>query len=103
MFMKRVATVAVAAGFTVGLNSAPASAEAFQPGCVSRVRNDQWVMKPCAAADRAAYWRIDSRIDSRMGHIKNNLTNKCLARMANDRVNTAACTGGDSQLWYPNF
>ncbi|MEU9056675.1 ricin-type beta-trefoil lectin domain protein [Streptomyces sp. NPDC048384] len=63
------------------------------------VPNDQPVMKPCAAADRAAYWRVDSR----MGQIKINLTKKCLARMTNDRVNTAACTGGDSQLWYTNF
>ncbi|MEU8991915.1 RICIN domain-containing protein [Streptomyces sp. NPDC048558] len=60
------------------------------------LRNDQLTMKPCAAADDAALWQIDET-DPRL--IRNMVSRKCLARMANDRVSTAPCTGGNSQRW----
>ncbi|MCX4538145.1 RICIN domain-containing protein (plasmid) [Streptomyces sp. NBC_00841] len=63
------------------------------------VRNDQPTMKPCAAADQAAVWQISS---SNPRLIQNSATHKCLARMANDRLNTTTCTGGESQRWWRN-
>jgi hypothetical protein len=60
------------------------------------LRNDQLTMKPCAAADAAALWTID---ETEPALIRNGVSHKCLARMANDRVSTAPCTGGNSQRW----
>ncbi|MFB8273514.1 RICIN domain-containing protein [Streptomyces sp. NPDC055955] len=61
-------------------------------------RNGQATMKPCSAADDAALWTITpNEVDG--ATIKNAVSHKCLARMANDRVNTTTCTGGKSQRW----
>jgi hypothetical protein len=67
-------------------------------------RNGEATMKPCSAADDAALWLFDDSHTSAGTTIRNAVSNKCLARMANDRVNTTTCTGGPSQrwhIWYP--
>lgn len=61
-------------------------------------RNGQATMKPCNAADDAALWLFDDESSSAV-MIRNAVSNLCLARMANDRVNTTKCTGGPSQRW----
>ena len=62
------------------------------------LRNDQLAMKPCAAADEAARWFITSSTPGgRM--IQNTVSGKCLARMGDEFVSTAACIGGPSQRW----
>ncbi|GAB7035750.1 RICIN domain-containing protein [Streptomyces sp. NPDC021749] len=65
-------------------------------GLCLTLRNNRLTMKPCAAADKAALWQIDET-DPRL--IRNGVSHRCLARMANDRVSTARCTGGKSQRW----
>jgi hypothetical protein len=68
-------------------------------------RDGQATMKPCSAADDAALWIFDGGLNASAGvMIRNAVSNKCLARMTNDRVNTTTCTGGPSQrwhIWYP--
>lgn len=74
----------------------------FAPGCAGEVMrahgsaHDRLTMKPCAAADQAVQWQID---ETEPVLIRNSVSHKCLARMANDRVSTAPCTGGKSQRW----
>jgi hypothetical protein len=69
-------------------------------GLCLTVRNDQPTMKPCLAADQAAYWQVGSDYPYGGRLIQNSVTHKCLARMANNLINTATCTGGESQRWW---
>ncbi|MGR4850636.1 RICIN domain-containing protein [Streptomyces sp. LARHCF252] len=62
------------------------------------LRNGELTMKPCAAADEAALWSVDTSSPGG-ALIQNSVTHKCLARGTNDRVSTALCTGGPSQRW----
>ncbi|KOV71847.1 hypothetical protein ADL00_06960 [Streptomyces sp. AS58] len=55
-------------------------------------RNGRATMKPCAAADDAALWLFDDSPGEAGTTIRNAAGNKCLARMANDLVNTTTCT-----------
>ncbi|MEU8757475.1 ricin-type beta-trefoil lectin domain protein [Streptomyces chartreusis] len=63
------------------------------------LRNGQVAMKPCAAADQAAQWQITDYAAPGGRTIQNSVNHQCLARMTNNLVNTAPCTGGPSQRW----
>ncbi|MFI6730531.1 RICIN domain-containing protein [Streptomyces sp. R-74717] len=69
-------------------------------GLCLTLRNGQLTMKPCAAADQAAFWNVTNSPSGAL--IKNAVSHKCLARTAtvNDLVSTATCTGGSSQRWF---
>ncbi|MFE6739702.1 RICIN domain-containing protein [Streptomyces tubercidicus] len=66
------------------------------------LRNDRLTMKPCAAADKAALWQISSSTPAGRT-LRNSVNHKCLARMKNDRVSTAPCSGGTSQRWLVRY
>ncbi|WP_177181523.1 RICIN domain-containing protein [Streptomyces sp. TLI_105] len=67
-------------------------------GLCLTARNGLIAMKQCLADDQAAYWSVQK--DATVGAlIKNSVTNTCLARNANDRVQLSTCTGGPSQRW----